>query len=75
MGYFEAFFYSVKSNFDDKTKGDFTYTGFFSNRKQKIKRKVIYYLGIFVGVVIVFKAAPAIFANVVSGPGGRGYSH
>mmetsp|Transcript_17660 Transcript_17660/g.29844 ORF Transcript_17660/g.29844 Transcript_17660/m.29844 type:complete len:123 (-) Transcript_17660:48-416(-) len=72
MGYFEAFFSKYKSRLEDKTQGDFHYFNFFTNSKQKVKRKALYYFGLLLAIIVIFKALPSIVANVLSGGGGSG---
>ena len=52
------------------TSGSYSFTNPFTSSKSKIKRVVLYYLGLLFGFIMVLKALPLIFANLISGGGG-----
>ena len=69
-GYFKNFY----QTYQKKTQGTFSFQNPFTASKQKVKWKIIYYVGLIIAFIMVFKALPMIFANMISGPkGGANY--
>ena len=65
QGYFKSFFDSAMGG---QQKSRMSWANPIKNTKQQLKRKIIYYVSILLGIIILFKAAPGILAGLFSRP-------